>query len=165
VDHAALRKIAHANQDPGAVPHFPAEWDAPKRDVFYRSLSRRGWGGASGDDSCIIAYDALLVRSVWYVNIVLWLQGAGASWTELLKRGALHSGDSDSTGCIACAWWGAIYGFRGVCEGHYANLEVSAMWPSTEFSLFLGEQYKERLRECADGLFVAAQQAASDAGC
>ena len=30
----------------------------------------------------------------------------------LYRIGVLHGGDNDSTGCIAAAWWGAIYGFQ-----------------------------------------------------
>ena len=52
-----------------------------------------------------ISYDALL--------------GSGDNWNELCYRGALHGGDSDSTGAIAGAWFGALYGFEGVPENHY----------------------------------------------
>jgi ADP-ribosylarginine hydrolase len=55
-------------------------------------------------DLCF-SYDALL--------------GAGSSWEELCLRGALHGGDSDSTGCIAGAWFGALYGLDGVPRNHY----------------------------------------------
>jgi len=34
-------------------------------------------------------------------------------------RGVLHGGDNDSTGAIACAWFGALYGFTGVPECNY----------------------------------------------
>jgi len=88
---------------------FPKDFGVKERDAFYKSLSFDGWGGSSGHDSVIIAYDALL--------------GAGENWEEMLKRGALHGGDSDSTGAIGCAWWGALYGFHKVPEKHWSSLE------------------------------------------
>jgi ADP-ribosylarginine hydrolase len=91
------------------VPKFPSKWDVEERDKFYKSVSFSGWGGSSGHDSVIIAYDALL--------------GCEGNWFELLKRGALHGGDSDSTGSIAGAWFGALYGFKGVPKNHYEQLE------------------------------------------
>ena len=48
----------------------------------YSSVSFQGWGGASGHDAPLIAYDALL--------------GAGDNWIELALRGILHGGDNDS---------------------------------------------------------------------
>jgi len=53
-----------------------------------------------GVDSVIIAYDALL--------------GSSDNWEELCLRGMLHGGDSDSTGTIAAAWFGAAYGFKDI---------------------------------------------------
>jgi len=77
-------------------------------------LSIRGWGGSSGHDSTIIAYDALL--SALYSDFE-------HRWDEILKRGALHGGDSDSTGAIAGAWYGALFGFSTVNPLHYKDLE------------------------------------------
>ncbi|OXB59873.1 hypothetical protein ASZ78_009329 [Callipepla squamata] len=68
-----------------------------------------GWGGSSGHDAPMIAYDALL--------------GAGDSWTELAHRAFFHGGDSDSTAAIAACWWGAMHGFRGIAASLYADLE------------------------------------------
>jgi len=34
-------------------------------------------------------------------------------------RAVLHGGDNDSTGAIACAWFGALYGFHGVPQCNY----------------------------------------------
>ena len=31
----------------------------------------------------------------------------------------LHGGDSDSTGAVVCAWYGALNGFAGVPDTHY----------------------------------------------
>ncbi len=83
-----------------------------ERDAFYKSVSFDGWGGSSGHDAPLIAYDALL--------------GAGASWHELMLRAALHAGDSDSTATIAGALWGLMHGFRAVPSGHHLQLEYRA---------------------------------------
>jgi hypothetical protein len=40
-----------------------------------------------------------------------------------LCRGVLHGGDSDSTGAIGAAFFGALYGFDSVPKINYENLE------------------------------------------
>ena len=90
-------------------PTFPENYDVVARDKFYKSVSFSGCGGASGHDAPMIAYDALL-SSRW-------------SWSELCLRGMLHGGDSDSTGIIVGACWGAWHGYKDVPEGHYKKLE------------------------------------------
>jgi ADP-ribosylarginine hydrolase len=92
---------------PVILPKYPVDIEA--RDNFYSSLSFAGWGGASGHDAPMIAYDATL--------------GSGDSWIELCKRGILHSGDNDSTGVMAGCWFGARFGFLGVPDNHYKKLE------------------------------------------
>mmetsp|Transcript_15854 Transcript_15854/g.22076 ORF Transcript_15854/g.22076 Transcript_15854/m.22076 type:complete len:425 (-) Transcript_15854:662-1936(-) len=92
---------------------FPASHNSvAERDKFYHSLSWSGWGGSGGNDATIIAYDSLL----W----------SGPSWETLCLTGILHGGDNDSTGAIAGAWWGALYGFAGVFECNYVDLEYIA---------------------------------------
>ena len=87
-------------------PVFPPKDDNPqkeilKRDQFYTYLSYDNWGGSSGHDAPMIAYDALL--------------GCNGSWDELCNRAIFHGGDSDSTGVIAgCLYGGAMYGFESV---------------------------------------------------
>ncbi|NWV12949.1 ADPRH hydrolase, partial [Ptilonorhynchus violaceus] len=92
-----------------SAPTFPPKYGVEERDLFYTSLSYNGWGGSSGHDAPMIAYDALL--------------GAGDSWTELAHRAFFHGGDSDSTAAIAASWWGVIHGFQGVPCSLYADLE------------------------------------------
>jgi len=104
-----LRGIEHADTAPAPAPAFPAVYGVKERDEVYTHFSFDGWGGASGYDAPLIAYDALL----W----------AGDSWINLVSAGCLHSGDSDSTGTMACAWWGAMKGFEGVCPSHHLHLE------------------------------------------
>lgn len=41
----------------------------------------------------------------------------------MVNRACLHGGDSDSTGVIACALWGAMHGFEGVFKTNFANVE------------------------------------------
>ena len=104
-DYLALRGISDGESD----PHFPDEYGIKERDAFYRSVSYGGTGGASGHDAPMIAYDALL--------------SCKESWSELCLRGMLHGGDSDSTGIIVGACWGAWHCYTGVPDGHYKNLE------------------------------------------
>ncbi|XP_033630075.1 protein ADP-ribosylarginine hydrolase-like [Asterias rubens] len=93
-------------------PKFPEVYGIKERDEFYKSVSFSGWGGASGHDAPMIAYDALL--------------GAGDSWKEFCLRGILHGGDNDSTGAIGACWWGALYGMKDVPLKHYEKLEYRA---------------------------------------
>ncbi|XP_041700103.1 protein ADP-ribosylarginine hydrolase [Coregonus clupeaformis] len=95
--------------DGKSKPQFPECYGVKEREHFYRAVSFKGVGGASGHDAPMIAYDALL--------------RAGDSWVELANHGFFHGGDSDSTAVIAAAWWGALFGFRGVPEINYRSLE------------------------------------------
>ena len=94
---------------------FPERYGVEERDKFIKSVAWRGpgvlsgWGGSSGHDAPMIAYDALL--------------GCDGDWQELLSRGAFHCGDSDTTAIIACSWFGMKFGFRGVPNNHIQHLE------------------------------------------
>nr|XP_022316670.1 uncharacterized protein LOC111120236 [Crassostrea virginica] len=105
----------------------PDNLKTAERDKFYKNLSFSGWGGSSGHDAPMIAYDAILQ--------------SGKDWEKLCKRGMFHGGDSDSTGVMAGCWYGAMYGYKGVPEGNYKNLE-----------------YKDRLKEEAKKLYELAQE-------
>jgi len=65
--------------------------------------------GSAGDDSVIIAYDCLL--------------DAGNNWEKLVIYSMLHMGDTDTTGCIAGAMYGALYGMKDVPENFIKDLE------------------------------------------
>ena len=106
-DYLKERSILDGKSD----PVFPDSYTVADRDAFYKKLSFAGTGGASGHDAPMIAYDALL--------------GCGGSWLELCSRAMLHRGDSDSSGIIAGACWGAMHGFEGVPKGHYEKLEYA----------------------------------------
>ncbi|XP_068101329.1 ADP-ribosylarginine hydrolase isoform X3 [Hyperolius riggenbachi] len=95
--------------DGTSQPKFPEEYGVKERDAFYKSVSFSGWGGSSGHDAPMIAYDAIL--------------GSRDNWTELAHRAFFHGGDSDSTAAIAAAWWGAMYAFKDVPKANYKELE------------------------------------------
>ncbi|XP_023930724.1 ral guanine nucleotide dissociation stimulator-like 1 [Lingula anatina] len=58
---------------------------------------------------------------------------------SMLPKAMLHGGDNDSTGVIAGACYGAMYGFQGVPENHYKKLE-----------------YRDRLEKVAEQLYQLA---------
>ena len=108
---------------------FPQYYGPQERDSFYRSISFSGWGGSSGHDAPMIAYDALL--------------GCRNSWEELCKRSMFHGGDSDSTGIIAAACWGAMNGYEGVPHGHYEQLEYRKRLAT------LGNKLHDKFSKCS----------------
>jgi len=113
---------------------FPEVYGVRERDSYYQSISWAGWGGASGHDSVIIAYDALL--------------GSKDSWEELALRGILHGGDNDSTGVICGAWFGACHGFHGVPVVHYDKLEYRARAEAAADALLkLAQEYTRAISE------------------
>ena len=118
-------------QDGSSEPHFPEFYDVNERDIFYREISYDGLGGASGHDAPMIAYDALL--------------GSGSDWEELCNRAMFHGGDSDSTGVIAGGLYGAMFGFQGVPDVNYKELE-----------------YIDRLQRAASQLFILQSNQPSD---
>jgi ADP-ribosylarginine hydrolase len=66
--------------------------------------------GSGGDDSVIVAYDCLI--------------DAGKCWEKLVIYAMLHSGDSDTTGSIAGAWYGILYGTENVPGNMVEHLEL-----------------------------------------
>jgi ADP-ribosylarginine hydrolase len=100
----------------GSVPALP--FTSPSRRIhwFREYLDFRsgqiGFVGRGGHDSVIIAYDSLLRTCI-----------KNQSWEKLVYYAALHSGDSDTTGSIAGAWYGAMFGFKDIPHNMTANLE------------------------------------------
>lgn len=107
-----------------------------KRDTDYSKI------GASGIDALIIAYDSILLslisrdkeHGLFYKKIAerfnisrnalnSKLNQTILSWEKLVIHSMLHVGDSDSTGTIAAAWFGAYQGFDQVPSINYQNLE------------------------------------------
>jgi ADP-ribosylglycohydrolase len=76
------------------------------RSKFYHDMfhfnNNRIYPGAGGDDSVIIAYDALL--------------DSKDDWEKLVVYSMLHVGDSDTTGTIAGAFYGAMYGNTNISK-------------------------------------------------
>ena len=103
---------------------FPLVFGVAERDAFYTDISANGYGGSCGHDSVIIAYDSLL--------------GCKGDWEELCLRAVLHGGDNDSTGTIACAWYGALFGFENVPEINYIYLE------NIQYLYFLGTEIYDK---------------------
>lgn len=104
--YLCLRNILHGKNE----PRFPQDFEnVRKRDQFYAMMSFDNWGGASGHDAPMIAYDAILACK--------------GNWSELCNRAMFHGGDSDSTGVIAGCWYGVLYGYDGVPGCNYKDLE------------------------------------------
>jgi ADP-ribosylarginine hydrolase len=82
---------------------------------FYRKISFGSWPGATGIDSVLIAYDAILGAETFKTD--------SDKWEEFCLRGVLHGGDNDSTGAIGGAWFGALHGFSGVPLKNYKEVE------------------------------------------
>lgn len=65
--------------------------------------------GSGGDDCLIIAYDSLI--------------DAGDKWETLVFYAMLHTGDTDTTGCVAGGLYGVLYGMRDIPKINYKFLE------------------------------------------
>jgi len=98
-----------------------------RSDYYYKNYSFKEqpeiyFIGSGGDDSTIIAYDSLL--------------DARNKWEKLVFYSCLHSGDTDTTGCIAASWYGALYSFGDVPIKTMKYLE-----------------YKDKLEKLGEGLY------------
>lgn len=73
-------------------------WLDERNKLFQEKFSRPNYynPGSNGLDSVLLAYDSLLE--------------SGNNFEKLIYNAMLHGGDSDSTGCIAGALFGAYYG-------------------------------------------------------
>ncbi|KAL9649886.1 hypothetical protein ABK040_011359 [Willaertia magna] len=92
--------------------HLPKVTELLERmELTMKNRKKKGWAGASGDDSCIIAYDSILC--------------AGPNnYETMMLNSALHGGDSDSTGTIAAAWLGrCTVGWNNVYESNWLKIE------------------------------------------
>ncbi|KAH3863497.1 ADP-ribosylhydrolase ARH1-like [Dreissena polymorpha] len=109
-EYLHMRAIADEKSEPVFPENY--ETDVTKRDQFYSEISYGGWGGSSGHDAPLIAYDAVLA--------------CHGDWTTLCEWAMFHGGDSDSTGIIAGCLFGALYGFDGVPDGNHSDVEKRA---------------------------------------
>jgi ADP-ribosylarginine hydrolase len=106
----------HIDMPERLAPRFPKQFGVDERDKFYKSVSFSGWGGSSGDDAVLIAYDALL-------GAIFYSAGdAKLRWREFVARGILHGGDNDSTGAIGASIYGALFGLDDVPK-HHSHVE------------------------------------------
>lgn len=92
---------------------------------FLKNGKTERWNiiGASGIDSVIYAYDALLMSIV--PNELFQIENNNLVFNveSLVFFSALHVGDSDSTGAIAGFWYGAFNGFNGFDINKMKELE------------------------------------------
>lgn len=79
--------------------------------------------GASGVDSVIFAYDALLMSIIPNEHFQIVNKNLVFNPESLVFFSALHVGDSDSTGAIAGFWYGALNGFNGFDINKIKELE------------------------------------------
>lgn len=79
------------------------------KDFDENNNIKPGFIGSGGDDSVIIAYDALI--------------DCGGIWEKLIYYSALHMGDTDTTGSIAGGLYGLVYGMGTVGEHLLKHLE------------------------------------------
>ncbi|XP_051898059.1 ADP-ribosylarginine hydrolase [Pristis pectinata] len=122
-DHWNKYLQARGIQDGVSKPIFPERYGVAERDEFYASVSFDGWGGASGHDAPMIAYDAIL--------------GSGKSWEELCNRAVFHGGDSGFYWCYSSSLGGgALYGFHEVPVSNYQGLEYRSRLESVAEKLF-----------------------------
>lgn len=119
-DYITLRnlprsKISHGDQslELKSSPYFPEKYhELEVHDKFINDVSFSGWGGSSGHDSVLIAYDTILY--------------AKEDWEKICMYGILHGGDNDSTGTICGSLYGAMHGFNGIPPGHYQHIEYAS---------------------------------------
>lgn len=87
----------HADKVFNILAEFNPEYKNNNTSFVYNHL------GSSGLDSVIFAYDALIMSAV---------SASKFNFESLIYFGCLHVGDSDSTGAILGAWYGAYNGFN-----------------------------------------------------
>jgi len=83
-----------------------------RMDYYKKNISSGKIIGSVGDDSVIIAYDCLL--------------DSKKSWEKLVIYSMLNIGDSDTLGCIAGGWYGALYGMDRVPKKNLKYLEMKS---------------------------------------
>jgi len=91
----------------------------------FDTLENINWDkiGASGLDSCIYAYDCLLLCINTPGSMKLDLDDIKYSWDSFMLLVSIHPGDNDTTAAIGGAWYGALLGFEGIDEERMKQLE------------------------------------------
>jgi len=104
---------------------FPSEYGFKERDLTYYTKYRVNQGGC---DYCLIAYDSILWACQFYdrqemVHYKNSMNTGSAGWFELQYHAAMYKGMTSTTASIACAWYGAQNGLRGIPVQNYKGLE------------------------------------------
>ena len=80
--------------------------------------------GSSGLSCVLVAYDALLMSINSKENIIpINLDKTTISIDSLIFFSCLHFGDNDTTGAVAGAWYGSVYGFLNFDQDRLKQLE------------------------------------------
>jgi ADP-ribosylarginine hydrolase len=79
--------------------------------------------GATGLDSCIYAYDCLLLSINTPGSIKLDFNNIEYSWDSFVALVAIHPGDNDTTAAIGGSWYGALLGYHGIDRNRMKQLE------------------------------------------
>ena len=79
--------------------------------------------GSTGLDSCIYAYDCLLLSMNTPKSIKLDFNNINYSWDSFVALVAIHPGDNDTTAAIGGTWYGALLGYHGIDKERMKELE------------------------------------------
>lgn len=114
--NGSTRDITNVDGGKGVVRAFGSRENIIKNnnivDIKGDEIDNRndaGFIGSGGDDSVIIAYDALI--------------DCNGNWEKLVYYSMLHMGDSDTTGAIAGGLYGLLYGIDNVGDHLLKHLE------------------------------------------
>jgi hypothetical protein len=79
--------------------------------------------GGSGIDSCIYAYDCLLLSMNTPYSVKLDFNNITYSWDSFIALVAIHPGDNDTTAAIGGSWYGALLGYHMIDRNRMEQLE------------------------------------------
>uniref|UniRef100_W5LXI3 ADP-ribosylarginine hydrolase n=1 Tax=Lepisosteus oculatus TaxID=7918 RepID=W5LXI3_LEPOC len=91
-------------------PFFSENYSSIERSKLYKRWCAESSGRRQGLEVPLIAYDAMLA--------------AGADWNKLCQWATFHGGDSESTGTIAAALYGLLYGTDNIPAPFLQNLQL-----------------------------------------
>ncbi len=77
----------------------------------------------TGLDTILFSYESLLLSIVPNSNYTVSLENPIYSWESLIYFSCLHIGDTDSTGVMVGAWFGALNGFTNFNKDRLKDLE------------------------------------------
>jgi len=87
-----------------------------------KNIKWEGIGG-SGLDSCIYAYDSLLLSMNTPGSKTLDFKNITYSWESFIALVAIHPGDNDTTAAIGGTWYGALLGYHMIDKNRMKQLE------------------------------------------